>query len=312
LAEKSIQTWFDMQIAFTENFEGTYKRPHNIGDLQRCRRADGETSQTFLARCLDMKNSYEGVTNESTILAFIDSLKIGQQLHHRLLRERNKGKLNLNYMISIASNYTATNDDARESLKASAIQNNGKRNINKRKSPPEEHHNSDMVATTFSEKGQNGQCGRGHGTSDSQPRSSIAPATAPAAAVSYDEYRDMPCFAHRDAAGKCSYTNRNCKFVNDIKADQEAGYKRTRRPRPRGKGKSDKDNKSKDGGDMEEDPAPKPSEKTEAGAGGSNPFKNPKKGAYHTFLGPPTAKAQRAAMRYLKATVPKVHQYVRW
>jgi hypothetical protein len=44
LAENSIQTWFDMQTAFTENFEGTYKRPHNIGDLQRCRRADDETS----------------------------------------------------------------------------------------------------------------------------------------------------------------------------------------------------------------------------------------------------------------------------
>jgi hypothetical protein len=25
LAENSIQTWFDMQTAFTENFEGTYK-----------------------------------------------------------------------------------------------------------------------------------------------------------------------------------------------------------------------------------------------------------------------------------------------
>jgi hypothetical protein len=62
LAENSIQTWFDMQTTFTENFEGTYKRPHNIGDLQRCRRADDETSQTFLARWLDMKNSCEGVT----------------------------------------------------------------------------------------------------------------------------------------------------------------------------------------------------------------------------------------------------------
>jgi hypothetical protein len=86
LAENSIQTWFDMQTAFTENFEGTYKRPHNIGDLQRCRRADDETSRTFLARWLDMKNSCEGVTNESAILAFIDSLERGQLLHHRLLR----------------------------------------------------------------------------------------------------------------------------------------------------------------------------------------------------------------------------------
>jgi methylphosphotriester-DNA--protein-cysteine methyltransferase len=64
---------------------------------------------------------------------------------------------------------------------------------------------------------------------------------APPAPVSDDKYRDMPCFAHRDASGKCNHTNQNCKFVNDLKADQEAGYKRTRRQRPRGKGKADKE-----------------------------------------------------------------------
>jgi hypothetical protein len=53
-----------------------------------------------------------------------------------------------------------------------------------RKSLPEEQHNLDMVATNFSEKGQNGQHGRGCGTSGSQPWSSAAPATASAAPVS--------------------------------------------------------------------------------------------------------------------------------
>jgi hypothetical protein len=230
LAENSIQTWFDMQTVFTENFEGTYKRPHNIGDLQRCRRSDDETSRTFLAQWLDMKNFCEGVTDESAILVFIDSLERGQLLRHRLLRERNEGKLTLNSMITIASNYAATAADARESLKASAIQNTGKRNnSNKRKNPPEEQQTPDMVATTISDKGQSSQRGRGHGSSSGQQWSSTAPATAPSAPVSYDEYCDMPCFAHHDALGKCNHTNRNCKFVNDIKADQEAGYKRTRR-----------------------------------------------------------------------------------
>jgi hypothetical protein len=42
LAENSIQTWFDMQTAFTKNFEGTYKRPHNIGDSNG---ADGLTTR---------------------------------------------------------------------------------------------------------------------------------------------------------------------------------------------------------------------------------------------------------------------------
>jgi hypothetical protein len=170
LAENSIQTWFDMQTAFTKNFEGTYKQPHNIGDLQRCRRADDETSRTFLARWLDMKNSCEGVTDESVILAFIDSLARGQLLRHRLLREWNKGKLTLNSMITIASNYAAADDDARESLKASAIQNSGKRNnSNKRKNSPEQQQTPDMVATTFSDKGQSSQHGRERGSSSGQP-----------------------------------------------------------------------------------------------------------------------------------------------
>jgi hypothetical protein len=170
LAENFIETWFDMQTALTKNFEGTYKRPHNIGDLQRCRRAEDKTSRTFLARWLDMKNSYEGVTDESAILAFIDSLERGQLLRHCLLRESNEGKLTLNSMITIASNYAAAVDDARESLKASAIQNTGKRNSsNKRTNPPEEQQTLDMVATTFSDKGQSSQCGRGRGSSSSEP-----------------------------------------------------------------------------------------------------------------------------------------------
>jgi hypothetical protein len=101
-----------MQTAFTKNFEGTYKRPHNIGDLQRCRRADDETSQTFPAWWLDMKNSYEGVTDEFAILTFIDSLERGQLLRHRVLRERYEGKLTLDSKITIASNYVAADDDA--------------------------------------------------------------------------------------------------------------------------------------------------------------------------------------------------------
>jgi hypothetical protein len=259
-----------------------------------------------------MKNSCEGVTDESAILAFIDSLERGHLLRHRLLRERNEGKLTLNSMITIASNYAAADDDARESLKASAIQNTGKRNnSNKWTNPLEEQQTSDMVATTFTNKGQSSQRRKGRGTSGGQPRSSTAPTSAPSAPVSYDEYHDMPCFAHRNASGKCNHTNRNCKFVNDIKADQEASYKRNRRHRPCGKGKADKDKESKDGSDMDEDPAPKPAEKVEGGAGTGNPFKNTNKiGAFHTFLGPPTAKAQRAAMRSLNATVPKVRQYV--
>ncbi|KAK1627545.1 hypothetical protein QYE76_001860 [Lolium multiflorum] len=62
----------------------------------------------------------------------------------------------------------------------------------------------------------------------------------------YEEYRDMPCLAHLDpATGKSTHTNRNCKWVNDLKNDPEAGYKRARKHRPRGKGGKGK-NKDKE------------------------------------------------------------------
>jgi hypothetical protein len=68
-------------------------------------------------------------------------------------------------MITIASNYMAADDDAHESLKASAIQNIGKQNhSNKRKNPPEEQQTPDMVATTFFDKGQSIQRDRGRGS----------------------------------------------------------------------------------------------------------------------------------------------------
>jgi hypothetical protein len=144
-----------------------------------------------------MKNSCEGVTDESAILAFINSLERGQLLRHRLFQEKNERKLILNSMITIASNYATTDDDARESLKASAIQNTRKQNnSNKWKNLPEEQQTPDMVATTFADKGQSSQRGKGRGTSGGQPRSSTAPTSVPSAPVSYNEYHDMPCFAH--------------------------------------------------------------------------------------------------------------------
>jgi hypothetical protein len=123
----------------------------------------------------------------------------------------------------------------------------------------------------------------------------------------YEEYQDMPCLAHLDANGKSTHTNRNYKFVNDLKADPKVGYKRARNNRPRGKGgKAEKE--SKESSDMEED---KP--KLEAKADAEGKLKNPyvkKSGVFHTFLGTPMAKAKRSALRALNVTVPKVPQYV--
>jgi hypothetical protein len=301
-----------MQTAFTENFEGTYKRPHNIGDLQRCRQADDETSRTFLAQWLDMKNSCEGVTDESAILAFIDSLERGQLLRHRLLRERNEGKLTLNSMITIAGNYAAADDDARESLKASAIQNTGKRNnSNKRKNPPEEQQTPDMVATTFADKGQSSQRGKGRGTSNGQPRSSTAPASAPSAPcptmsivichASPIETLQGSAITPTGTKNLSMISRRIKKLATSTTGDNGlvAKEKQTRIRSPRRAVIWTKTLR------------PNPPKRQRVGLARVTHSKIPtKREPFHTFLGPPTAKAQRAAMRSLNATVPKVRQYV--
>ncbi|KAK1680972.1 hypothetical protein QYE76_041820 [Lolium multiflorum] len=74
----------------------------------------------------------------------------------------------------------------------------------------------------------------------------------------------MPCLAHLDpATGKSTHTNRNCKWVNDLKNDPEAGYKRARKHRPRGKGgkgkNKDKEEDSSEAMD-EDDASPEPKE----------------------------------------------------
>jgi hypothetical protein len=66
----------------------------------------------------------------------------------------------------------------------------------------------------------------------------------------------MPCFSHRDATGKCNHTNQNYKFVNDIKADQEADYNTPDDKDLVAKEKQTRKKESKDGSNMEEDPAP--------------------------------------------------------
>ncbi|KAK1686207.1 hypothetical protein QYE76_047055 [Lolium multiflorum] len=103
-------------------------------------------------------------------------------------------------------------------------------------------------------------------------------------------------------AGPSGSGYRNCKWVNDPKSDPEAGYKRARKHRPHGKGgkgkNKDKDEDSSEAMD-EDDASPDPKE---GSAAKPNPFVKKSAGAYHTFLGTPTVRASKSALRILNAT----------
>ncbi|KAK1677869.1 hypothetical protein QYE76_038717 [Lolium multiflorum] len=81
---------------------------------------------------------------------------------------------------------------------------------------------------------------------------------------------------------------------------------------PRGKGgkgkNKDKEEDSSEAMD-EDEGSPDPKEGT---AANSNPFGKKSVGAYHTFLGTPTVRHSKSALRILNATVPAVPQYVGW
>src|SRR4051812_26371143 len=101
-----------MQEAFTKNFEGTYKRPCTVRDLQWCVQEKDETSRAYLSRWLDMKNYCVGVHAQTAMTAFIDGLERGTLLRHKLKRLQDNHQLDLNQMIQLASEFAAADDDA--------------------------------------------------------------------------------------------------------------------------------------------------------------------------------------------------------
>ncbi|KAK1605602.1 hypothetical protein QYE76_029275 [Lolium multiflorum] len=293
LDENSIFCWFDLNVSFEKHFRGTYKIPSTTSDLQACIQKKNETSRAFLSRWLATRNDCENVDSRTAMLAFIHVLQRGGLLRHKLTCLVNENKLTLDDMIGFASTHTAVDDDAGGELTATAI-------------PLHQQKKNRDNSGGGRGRGRGGRTGRGQQCADEVTAASFrAPQT-------YEEYRDMPCLAHVDpATGKSSQTNHNCKWVNDLKSDPEAGYKRARKHRPRGKGGKGK-NKEKDEDSseaMEDDEAPMDPKEGSA-TDKFNPFGKNSVGAYHTFLGTPTVRAKKSALRILNTTLSAVPQYV--
>ncbi|KAK1641965.1 hypothetical protein QYE76_059770 [Lolium multiflorum] len=267
LEKNSIFCWFDLKNAFEKHFRGTYKRPATTSDLQACIQKKGETSRNFLTRWLACRNECENVDNRTAMHAFIGGLQRGGLLRHKLTCLVNANKLTLDDMITIASDHTAADDDAGGDLAATAIPlHQQKKNRDNGGSSSHKRKNPDDQKSGGSEM--------------------VAMA-----------------FQH---GGKSTHTNRNCKWVNDLKNDPEAGYKRARKHRPRGKGgkgkNKDKEDDSSEAMD-EDDNSPDP----KAGsAGKSNPFDKKSVGAYHTFLGTPTVAPPKC---YALVVSPRIDGY---
>src|SRR4051812_33438908 len=234
------------------------------------------------------------------MLAFINGLQKGSYMRHKFQCDKNACILTLNDMIHYASNCAAADDDAGGTMPAMLPSHKKNNNNNgKRKNPSADQQTAgsdNMVAMTFQRGSQGGSRGRGRssGAGRGQKHAESAQATGTRTPQSYEEYRDMPCVAHIDpATGKSTHTNRHCRWVNDLKSDPEAGYKRARKPRTRDKGGKGKKDPEAAGEDMEEDDATPEAEQGTAAKSG-NPWAKKTGGAYHTFLSTPTVRQKKS------------------
>ncbi|KAK1642539.1 hypothetical protein QYE76_060344 [Lolium multiflorum] len=225
--------------------------------------------------------------------AFIGGLRRGGLLRHKLTCTVNANKLTLDEMINIASDHTAADDGRRsrsyshtpapteEVIMASQQQ--------QAEEPSEDQKGggSNMVAMTFQRGGSGG--GRGRGRGGGAGRGKRARVTAGSRAPKRTKNTGI-CRPSGSGFGQIHPHQSQCKWVNDLKNDPEAGYKRARKHRPRGKGGKGK-NKDK--------------EEEGTAANKSNPFGKKSVGTYHTFLGTQLS-ARKIGARILNATVPAV------
>ncbi|KAK1603674.1 hypothetical protein QYE76_027347 [Lolium multiflorum] len=208
-------------------------------------------------------------------------LQRGGLLRHKLTCLVNANKLTLDEMINIASDHTAADDDAGGDLAATTIplhqqkknRDNGVSNSNKRKNPPEDQKGGGSDMVAMTfQRGGSGG-GRGRGRGG--------------------------------GAGRGQQPTRSPQRIPRPQTEPGSTAHAAKEARARTRTEED----SSEAMD-EDDASPEPKEGTAANK--SNPFGKKSVGTYHTFLGTPTVRAKKSALRILNATVPAVPQDVKW
>src|SRR4051812_30319125 len=75
LPPNSIWIWEDLERVFLKNFEGTYRRPGGLTELQLCVQGNSESTRDYIQRWITLHNSVEGVYECQAIHAFKQGVK---------------------------------------------------------------------------------------------------------------------------------------------------------------------------------------------------------------------------------------------
>src|SRR3989337_2842 len=101
LPPSSIYRWDDLARVFVKNFEGTYKRPGGLSELQHCIQKQNETLREYIQRWTTSNNSVKNVTEHQAICTF----KQGIRYRELILKFGRSDIYSLSRMMEIANRY---------------------------------------------------------------------------------------------------------------------------------------------------------------------------------------------------------------
>src|SRR3954465_12491555 len=111
LPPKNIWIWEDLERVFVKNFEGTYKRPGGLTELQLCMQVNTESTRDYIQRCITLHNSVEGVSEFQAIHAFKQGVKY-KELSLKL--PRSPDVTSLGRLMEIANKYANGEEEIRQ------------------------------------------------------------------------------------------------------------------------------------------------------------------------------------------------------
>src|SRR3954462_10096240 len=228
LPPNSIWIWEDLVRVFVKNFEGTYKRPGGLTELQLCTQEPTEPTRDYIQRWIKLHNSVEGVPEFQAIHAFKQGVRY-KELSLKLARSPDV--TSLGRLMEIANKYANGEEEIRQKSQQYRSKGNNSTSNPKQKNgggsgkrkAEEVPSDAEMVAAANAAGIHK----------KSQPRKEWQPRQKKPA---NDDILDQPCPLHttRDAEGKMvipKYTARQCRLIKRAAQNAKTGSQQNKEKR---------------------------------------------------------------------------------
>jgi len=221
LPPNSIWIWEDLVRVFVKNFEGTYKRPGGLTELQLCTQGPAEPTREYIQRWITLHNSVEGVSEFQAIHAFKQGVRY-KELSLKLARSPDV--TSLGRLMEIANKYANGEEEIRQKSQQYRGGGNNSASNPKPKNGGGGGKRKAEGAPTDAELLAAANAAGIHGKS--QPRKEWQPRQKNP--TNDDDILDQPCSLHttRDAEGKTvlpKHTARQCRLIKRAAQNAKTG-----------------------------------------------------------------------------------------